>query len=144
MLHIGAELAVEHLHIARAIRMRAEILQRRRPPARGEALGPLRRQHVHRAVDADGENLFRRFQIHIGAVMQDERPEAAEIGNDGRLRFRMKPNLAGQRQEFQRRFKIDVIGVKGPRDGSALWLLLAAFRNLAQSADRARSGPAAA
>ncbi len=58
MLDVSPVLAIENLHRARAIRMRAQIFQRRRPSARTETLGLFRRKHIHRAIDADGENFL--------------------------------------------------------------------------------------
>ena len=81
------------------------------------------RQNVHCTVDADGEHVLGRLKIGIGAVMQHEGPEAAEIGDDGLARFRMDADLARKGQQLQRFLQRDVLRLLSLGDRRALRLL---------------------
>ncbi len=62
--------------------------------------------------------------------MQDERPEAAEVGDDRLAGFRMDAHFARQRQEAQRRLEVDGVGIGALGDRGAARLLT--FHCLAQ------------
>ena len=143
MFDVRAIFAAKDLHIASAIRMGAEIFQCSRAATGSESFGLLCRQHVNCAVDANGENLIGGFEVHIGAIMQDEGPEAAKVRDDRQLRFGMNADFAGQGQELQRRFQFDIDGIESARNGSAFGFSLAAFGHLSQLQIGAKAAHAA-
>ena len=109
--------------------MLAKILECSRLGA-GEAARFLLGENIHRTVDADGEHVLRRVEVRIGAVMQHEGSEAAEIRHDRLAGFGMDADFARQRQKLQRLFERDVLGLLALGDRGTLWLL--AFDRLAK------------
>ena len=107
--------------------MLAEFLEHGRRGALEAALaaaGPLLGQQHHGAVDADREHLLHRRQVGVGAVVQDERPVAAEARRDRLAGLGMHADLARQRQQLQRVLQVDAVGVDALGDRGALGLLL--------------------
>src|SRR5262249_23227038 len=85
----------------------------------------LLRDQGHRAVEADGENLFGRLHIGVDLAVLNVWAVAPDAGEDRLLVFRMLSDLARQRQQLQRRLEIDRARVHAPRNAGALRLVAA-------------------
>ena len=140
---VGPVLAVEHLDLAALDGMLAQILEhgtRRAAPEAAALAGRLLGEQRHGAVDADREHVLDALDVGVGAVVQDERPVAAEAGGDRLPRLRVDADLARQRQKLQGLVEVDGCGVDALRDRGALGLLSVA-RSLRRAEGRDRSGP---
>ncbi len=69
------------------------------------ATSGLLRDQVDSPVEADGEHLFHIREVGVLAVVQDERPVAAEAGGDRLARLGVEADVARQGQQLQRLFE---------------------------------------
>ena len=134
-IDIGSVFAVADGDLA-AVRMLAQLLQRRRRSAvaAASALGLLLGDDRHGAVEADREHVLDAFEIGVGAVMQHERPVAAEAGGDHLAGFGMLADIARQRQQRQRLLVVDAVGRPALRQARALGLLAVAALHIGAEA----------
>src|SRR5262249_32097290 len=126
--HVGAIAAGEHLDLAAAVGMLAQLLEQ--PRSRAHKTAPaarlLLREQNDGAVDADREHLLERGQIGIAAVVHDEGAVAAEPGADLLAGFGMDADQPRQGQELECALKIEGMGIDAARDRGALGTFLAA------------------
>ncbi len=90
--------------------MGAKLSQRGR--GGGAAALRLRRQHLDRAIHADGEDLVDIGQVGIDLAVPDEGAIAADAGLDGFAVLGMRADLAREVQEHERLFEVH--GVRRP------------------------------
>ena len=128
VLDVGAVFAFADLHGLAAIRVLAKLLQDFAGALFGA--GDLFGKNRDRAIEADVEQLFRVFQVRIGAVMQDEGTEAAETGGDLLAGFRVDADFAREREQAQRHVEIDV-GRRGLGGQAAALRLVVRFERCA-------------
>ena len=78
---------------------------------------------IDRAVAADGQHVVLASDVRVGLAMLDIGPVAADSGKHRLAGFRMPRHLAGQREQQQRRLKVNLGGAETFRQGLALGLL---------------------
>src|SRR5262245_34301233 len=121
VLDVRPVAAGQNLHLAAKLRVLAKLLDDvgAAASARGcRLLG----EKAHRAVQADLEHLFGGAEARILAVVLDIGSKAAEARRDRLARFRVQPDLAGEREERERAGEIDTLRIVALRDRGAFRL----------------------
>src|SRR5690606_11669182 len=109
MVDIGPIPAVAYRYSAALLGVLAEILERFGRGAPAAVCPPVLpfRDHGNGAIEPDGEDVFHRIEIGVAAVMQKERPVAADACRDHLACLGMFSDVARQREQRQRSFVVD-------------------------------------